>query len=61
MTVVAIMMVKDEADIIGHTLDHLHAQGIDHVVIADNMSTDNTGFILQRYESAGWVTVIEDD
>jgi glycosyltransferase involved in cell wall biosynthesis len=60
MTVVAITMVRDEADIIGHTIRHLLRQGIDHIIVADNMSIDDTGFILQQFQETGRVTVIED-
>ena len=60
MTVAAITMVRDEADIIGHTITHLLNQGIDHILVADNMSIDDTGFILQTFKDTGQVTVIED-
>lgn len=39
------MLVKDEADIIEHTVRHLLGQ-VDEVLIADNMSTDGTTEIL---------------
>jgi hypothetical protein len=35
------MLVKDEADVIQHTLRHLLAE-VDHVLVADNLSTDGT-------------------
>ena len=38
----AVSMVKDEADIIASTLEHLFAQGVDDVLVADNGSTDGT-------------------
>jgi len=40
-----VTMVRDELDIIDATLDHLFAQGVDHVLVSDNGSTDGT---LQR-------------
>lgn len=46
---VAITMVKDEADIIGYTIEHLLAQGVDKIICYDNMSTDETPRILDRY------------
>lgn len=46
--IVAVGIVKDEADIIGYTIDHLHREGVDHIVVADNMSTDGTVGILAQ-------------
>jgi hypothetical protein len=38
----ACSMVRDEVDIIDLTLDHLLRQGVEHVLVADNGSTDGT-------------------
>lgn len=61
MTVVAITMVRDEEDIIDWTIAHLLDQGIDHVIVADNLSIDKTPWILQTLTNSGQVTVVEDD
>lgn len=45
MTTFAISMVKDEADIIASTVGHMLGQ-VDHVIVADNGSTDGTRDIL---------------
>lgn len=45
MSVAAIMLVKDEADIIEPVVRHLLAE-VDEVIVADNLSTDSTGAIL---------------
>lgn len=45
MTTIAIAMVKDEADIVGSTVEHMRTQ-VDHVIVADNGSTDDTRAIL---------------
>lgn len=56
MTVVAVAMVKDEADIVGATVGHMVTQ-VDAVIVADNQSTDDTRAILDSLP----VTVIDDD
>lgn len=43
----AVTMVKDEADIIGYTLRHMLQQGVDLLIVADNMSEDRTPEILE--------------
>lgn len=44
--VVGIAMVRDEDDIIGDVVQHMLAQ-VDALIIADNLSTDHTGRILE--------------
>lgn len=53
--IVAVGIVKDEADIIAYTLMHLFEQGVDKIVVADNGSTDGTRDLL-----CGPV-IVEDD
>lgn len=57
------MMVKDEADIVGHTIFNLIRQGVDRVYVANNLSTDKTASVLAVH--ATWhgdkVVVLEDD
>jgi glycosyltransferase involved in cell wall biosynthesis len=45
MSVCAVMLVKDEADIIEHTIDWLCTQ-VDEIIVADNNSTDGTTELL---------------
>lgn len=62
MTVIAVTMVRDEADIIETTVRHLVAEGVRHVVVADNLSTDDTPKILRRLVDEGLpLTVVADD
>ena len=58
--IVAILMVRDEADVIGFTLAHLLAEGVDHVIVSDNGSTDDTPRILRLFAEGGQVTVLDD-
>lgn len=44
----AIAMVKDEADVIEDVLRHVAAQGVDGILVLDNMSTDGTREIIER-------------
>jgi glycosyltransferase involved in cell wall biosynthesis len=51
-------MVRDEDDVIGYTISHLLAEGVDHVLVADNLSTDYTRAILDGFGPS--VEVIDD-
>lgn len=44
----AVMLVRDEEDIVGSTIDHLLAQGVAGVLVADHGSTDGTWEVLTR-------------
>ena len=50
MKIAATMVVKNEGDIIGATLDALSTQ-VDKIFIVDNESTDNTVEIASRYKN----------
>ncbi len=59
--IVGICMVKDEQDVLDTVLRHLIAEGVDHLIVADNLSTDNTPHILNDLEACGApITVIQD-
>lgn len=59
MRTVAVTMVKDEEDIIEATVQNMLLQ-VDHVIVADNMSTDATRDILDEIDTDR-LTVVEDD
>lgn len=59
--IVGVTMVRDEADIIGYTLFHLLAEGIDHLIVADNLSKDATRTILEELAEDGAPITIVDD
>ncbi len=50
--------IRDEGDVLEHNLRFHHALGVDHFIVTDNGSTDETVDILARYAKAGLLTVI---
>ena len=42
----AVTMVRNEDDVIARSVRHLLAQGVNHVIVADNLSTDRTREVL---------------
>lgn len=59
MTVAAITMVKDEADIIATTVRNM-AEQVDFVIVADNDSTDDTRLILEELSDRFDITIVDD-
>ena len=60
--VFVVMMVKNEEDIIGYNIEWLQTQDIDHIFIANNMSTDNTENILKELsEKYKNITIYNDN
>jgi len=59
MSVAAVMMVRDELDVVGHTIGHLLTQ-VDHVYVADNRSTDGTSDVVRAF-GEDRVSVTRDD
>ena len=54
-------MVKNEHDVLDTVLRHLLAEGVDHLIVADNLSTDNTPHILNDLEACGApITIVQD-
>jgi hypothetical protein len=61
MTVIAVTMVRDEQDVIGYTLLHLLAEGVDHIIVSDNLSTDHTLDIMSGLADDGApITILTD-
>ena len=58
----AVSVVKNELDIIPYVLDHFFAQGIDRIIIADNLSTDGTReYLRQRAQEDSRLIFAEDN
>lgn len=63
MSVAAVAMIKDEADVIERTLRHFVAEGVDAVYLAENASTDGTWELvrdLRDGEMKDWLRVLPD-
>jgi len=54
------LLARDNADIIGANLDFHLAMGVDHVVVTDNRSEDETRNIVLRYVCRGVATLIDE-
>jgi hypothetical protein len=55
-----VSMVRDEIDVIRYTVEHLFAEGVDRVLIADNGSVDGTAELLREMASDFPITVVDD-
>lgn len=63
MSVCAVLLVKDEADVIEPVLRHLREQ-VDYVLVSDNGSTDGTKDILRDFcfeAPLAWLDVYDDE
>jgi hypothetical protein len=55
------LLVRNEADIVQANLDYHLAQGVDHVIVTDHGSSDETPEMLRAYEERGTVTALRDE
>lgn len=60
MKIVAVSMVRDEADILPWTVPHLFDQGVDEAIIADNVSVDGTRDLLNDLAARFPIVVLDD-
>lgn len=61
MTVFAVSMVKDEADVVTGTIRHLLDEGVDEFIVSDNNSTDGTlDLLADLARDTNRVTVLQD-
>ncbi len=58
-----VTMVRNEADIIGYTLDHMVSEGLSGLVVANNLSTDKTLEEIESFKrrSPIPVVIVEDN
>jgi hypothetical protein len=61
LRIAAYLSVKDESEIIAHTIAHLRAIGIDYIIACDISSTDGTTDLLRAYESDDFKLVTMSD
>lgn len=66
MKVGAILICKDEQDVIFHTIIHLAEEGVETIIVADNMSNDDTLREIEKakkilYGSSCHVEILEDN
>jgi len=59
-TVVMTLRVRDEEDILRENIEFHRAQGVDHFIIADNLSKDSTPRIIEEFEQKGLVSSVAD-
>lgn len=62
MKIAAVVGVKDEIELIEHTIDHLHAIGVDHIIACDMNSSDGTYEVLEarRSDDNFWLFRLDD-
>jgi hypothetical protein len=58
-----VTMVADEEDIMGYNLSHMFEQGVEKIIVANNLSTDNTAKVLDdmAWRYPGRLIVQQDD
>jgi hypothetical protein len=61
MTLFMTLLVRDEEDIIEENITYHLSQGVDHFIVTDNKSVDNTRDILRKFEKDGLITYIYED
>jgi hypothetical protein len=54
------LLVRDNADIVAANMDFHLAMGVDHIIVTDNASEDETRAIVLRYVRRGVATLIDE-
>lgn len=54
----AVTMVGDEVDIVEYSLQHMVSEGVDGIIIADNLSTDGTRQLIEKVKASVGIPII---
>jgi hypothetical protein len=60
MRLVLTLLVRNNQDIVTANIDYHLAMGVDHVIVTDNLSTDDTRDIVKGYVAKGVATLIDE-
>jgi glycosyltransferase involved in cell wall biosynthesis len=60
MRLILTVLLRDNDDIIRTNIDYHLAMGVDHVIVTDNLSTDDTRTIVRQYVDRGVATLLEE-
>lgn len=58
MRLVLTLLARNNQDIIAENIDYHLAMGVDHVIVTDNLSTDDTRNIVLKYVDRGLATLL---
>jgi len=61
LKIVATVLAKNEADIIGQMIEHHLSSGVSKIIFTDNASTDNTRKIAEKYPEVVEIIEEQDD
>ena len=60
MKLIMTLLVRNEADLIKDNVDFHIRRGVDHIIVTDNGSTDETVDLLQPYARSGILTILHE-
>jgi hypothetical protein len=60
MKLVVTMLVRDQLDIVAAAIEYYLAQGVHAIIVTDNRSADGTLAVLEDYEAAGAIVLIQE-
>lgn len=60
MSLFMTLLVRDEEDILDENIQYHLAHGVDHIIVTDNLSVDNSREIVQHYVRQGVATYIKE-
>jgi hypothetical protein len=60
MRLVLTLLARNNQDIVAANIDYHLAMGVDHVIVTDNLSTDDTRNLVLRYVDRGLATLLDE-